>query len=1636
MRNHKRHFILFAAGLALVLADVLVTLSETEARTIVANVVALDQSITYNRMGVIDPGGMIFALRRDVVDSVSGLSEAEGGTLTAGQVRVRPDKRPRPLVLRMNVEDILEIRFQNLLALAPGDEQPSTRSASAHVMGLNLAGSISDDGSNVGTNPSSLVPSGGHATYRYTAEREGAYLMYSGGAIAGGENETGSLEHGLFGAVNVQPRGAEYYRSQITRDEMEFATGGISLVTGHRLINYDAIYPASHRFAGLPVVNMLDGNEIVHADLNAIITGPGRGNFSAGTYPEVNINAPTNSDEPRSRLEPFREFTIVFHDEVVAKQAFPEFLDPVLRHTLHGVRDSFAINYGTGGVGAEILGNRKGVGPMHECVECKYEEFFLTSWVVGDPAMIVDVPANATDPITGELIVGPKATRAFYPDDPSNVHHSYIGDHVKMRNLHAGKEHHIFHLHSHQWLRNPDSDNSAYLDSQHLGPGTSFTYEITYNGSGNRNQTPGDAIFHCHFYPHFAQGMWGFWRNHDVFEEGTQLLANGTVASDARALPDGEIAAGTPIPGVVPIPGRAMAPLPGRVHIAGGQVVFDDAAKNPGFPFFVPGIAGHRPPQPPLDMKDDGGLPRHLILAGTAQSVETRLDFSKELLTANARELPQEGTNIERVAMDYHGTRFHPTVTPEGSEAQFRLNGLPPSPGAPYAEPCIDDFGQAVGRRRVYRAAAIQLDMIMNKVGWHFPQSRILSLWDDVAPTLAGARPPEPLFFRANTDDCLTFFHTNLVPNVYEMDDFQIRTPTDTIGQHIHLVKFDVTSSDGSGNGFNYEDGTFSPQEVIERIDAINATGGIVPAVPPDPRNPDARVMLEAEPHPFFGTLGAQTTIQRWFVDDVRNNRGVDRTLRTIFTHDHFGPSTHQQAGLYASLVAEPRGSAWFHSETGVELGTRRDGGPTTWQAKIVANNPANSYREFLFQFADFQQAYEKGGGGTTANPVPDPAAAINPPARKEVGLPFLVEKAAACPGGAPLPCPEAISAADSGTFVVNYRNEPLALRVLDPSTNAQAQGQAGDLSFAYRSDVVRAIPELNVQPGFYPPLTGGLRSGDPFTPLMRTYQGDKVQVRVQVGATEESHNLTIHGMRWLQEPSFANSGYRNTQAIGISEHFELLAPITFSENRAGPFADHLYKMSASIDGQWNGLWGLMRAYDRLQPDLSPLNENPVAAAVRQAGKISNLSDFNGVCPVGAPVRRYDVSAVSVRRALPPVGTLGRTLVYNPRGGAFPGRPGPLHDPTAIMFVLTEDLNPDTGRLEADAPIEPLILRAAAGECIEVTLRNALPAQVPDRSGFSLAPMMVEHFNLNQVRPSVSVGLHPQLLSYDITRHDGANVGLNVVAVQTVAPGQSMLNRWYAGILTETHGVLSASPVEFGATNLMPADSIEHPGKGAVGALIVEPAGSTWVEDKGTRASATVSTPLGAFKEFVVVVQDSVNMRDGNDRPLPQSPLQDDPEDSGQSAVNYRTEPFWFRLGFPPDATPAVTRQKDFTNVLSNSLSSAEGDPETPVFTVSAGTPVRYRVIHPGGHQRNHTFAVHGHGWSRNPYTARSRRIGSNPRSMWRTSQEGIGPSAHFDFVIETGAGGSLGVPGDYLYRDHNPFRFVSGTWGIMRVVP
>ncbi len=1630
-------------------------------RQIEADVVALDQVFFYNRLGAVNPAGMIYALRHDLVDENTGLSEAQGATFAAGRVTLRSDKRPRPIVLRMNVGDCLRINFENLLSVTRvNNDQPVTRTASVHVTGLQLVNSIADDGSNVGRNTSSLVAPGGRSTYTLYAEREGGFLMYSTAAQTGGEGDGGSLSAGLFGTVNVEPRGAEWYRSQVTNADLQLATIGTS-PTGHPIIDFDRVYPAGHPREGLPVFNMLQNGKIIHSDLDAVITGPNRGHHLAGTYPPNPVLAP-NALIPqapglplRPREEPFREFTVVFHDEVTVTQAFPQaFESPSLLNTLAGVRDKFAINYGTGGVGAEIIANRLGAGPMAGCNECKYEEFFLSSWAVGDPAMVVDLPA------TTALLLGQKATVAKYPDDPSNVNHSYLGDHVKIRNVHAGpKEHHIFHLHAHQWLLTPDSDKSNYQDSQALGPGSAYTYEIAFNGSGNRNQTAGDAIFHCHFYPHFAQGMWALWRNHDVFEAGTVLDANGRPVAGARALPDGEIATGTPIPAVVPIPSNAMAPMPGAVRIANGQVVIDDPLKNPGFPFFIPGRAGHRPPHPPLDTVDDGGLPRHVVTGGTTTFPRiNRLDFSKTNTTLEAVLLPEVGTDIEQVAMAFHAQRLHDTSLPDGSSGKFITNGLPPKPGAPYADPCVDDYGASHGPNRTYKSAHIQIDATFNKAGWHFPQMRIHSLWGDVAAYQAGTKAPEPMFIRANTYDCITLHHTNLMPDYYEQDDYQVRTPTDITGQHIHLVKFDVTSSDGAANGFNYEDGSFAPGEVIERIAAINSVGGLV-----DPSG-GPPVQLIAKPHPFFGTMGAQTTVQRWYADPVMDANGKDRTLTSVFTHDHFGPSTHQQAGLYAGLLIEPEGSTWRDPETGTIFGSRFDGGPTSWRADIIAPDTNETHREFVLAYGDRAPAYEKGGGvDAQGHPVSDPAKVINPPNLEGLSSPLFVRRAARCLDGGFAPCPEAVSKAGAGTFIVNYRNEPLALRVMKPANPAnprctlnasgttsdctQAVGEAGDLAFAYRSDVTRAIPALNSQPVTYPPLTGGVQPGDPYTPLLRSYLGDKVEVHLLVGAHEEGHIASIHGLKWPREGGSPTSGWRNAQMTGISEHFELLARILPFPDTLGPFNDHLWTGNASVDGSWNGIWGLLRAYNNPQAGLLPLPNNPVPPNGNFTSKITNPSAFSGACPVSAPLRSFTVFAVRANEVI-----TGGRLIYNPRTGAFAARPGPLHDPTALLYVHEADLDATlvgstwTYKLKPGVPVEPIVLRANAGDCIEVTVRNGLGPTLADLDGFSGLAMAVEGFNANQIRPSTSVGLHPQLVAFDVAKNNGINVGLNRIKTQTAAPNRTYRYRWYAGDLSlQPDGTLVGTPVEFGGVNLIPADPIKHTNKGLIGALVIEPQGATWVEDASSRLSATVTVPGGSsFREFTVLFQDDINLRSGANNGTAVCPVDGGPispgcrSRRGNAALNYRAEPMWFRLGYDPGVNVGTLVTRNFTNALSNSV-TAGNDPATPIFTARVGEDVRFRVLQPGGHTRNHVFQVHGHVWQSQPYvagTVSSQTIGDNPLSQWVGVQEGHGPSNHFNVVLRNGAGGGFQVPGDYLIRNQESFPFDAGMWAILRVTP
>jgi hypothetical protein len=1428
-------------------------------------------------------------------------------------------------------------------------------------------------------------------------------------------------------------------------------------------------------------------------------------------------------------------------------------------------------------MGALMMGTPlfRGVGPAKDCAECRAEEFFLSSWANGDPALVLAYDERG------------KPTGARYKDDPSNVHHSYLGDPVRFRNIHAGpKETHVFHLHAHQWVQEAKNSASSYLDSQTISPGATFSYDIEFGGSGNRNYTPGDSIFHCHLYPHFAQGMWELWRTHDAFVDGKPLFfrrdlpAGPSNDPTGMNLPDAEIETGTESPAVIPIPGRALAPMPTEAFR--------------GYPFYIPGRAGHRPPQPVLDMDVvdpawvdtsvepnsesiiNGGLPRHVVTGGSlkpahkpeekggdaaqviAKRVSTQDPTALSLLAFEWKELEiqklkHSGEEQERKAMDFHeGTLTGPGLTPvtvppaglphpdwwPGRRAYrtdnaattkiqrpvtslplFFVNGLKRAPGAPFANPCPADAPQ-----RDYRAAFIQTELIYNKHGWFDPQGRIIILENDIKDVIdpnTRTRPPEPLFFRANSGECINFKSSNFIPSALNVDDFQIFTPTDTIGQHIHLVKFDVTSSDGSGNGFNYEDATFSPEEVRERIFTWNRTHPTEPKLKPQPHplfRPDGDIFNAAGGdvnHKLYGPLlkkglcppqendsdeayekrlkkehpfcGAQRTTQRWWADPILNARtGKDQTLRTVFTHDHLGPSSHQQHGLYAGLVIEPANSVW--TPIGAKISTndllaaakgdalkctlpvgdlrrsavcdrliggsnlakptsaslrkpdnkivgaieprppltlRPDGGPTATMANIIAPaciNDSDSHkyqpdtglnreaetlpkacpdstandtrREFALAIADFGIAY---------NMALEP---INPEPRGDSGLRdnsairFGRRHVATTPAR-----PLGISSEDPGSQYINYRHEPLALRLseakpdkkdtaydfaggwnykqadiranLKDNCGSADQDCLGDPANGFSTAVhakrdenlakkpmevaeLKSTRDLLTEPEWAAKLDKVLVSvkawrldfncmlysvkrmnaahgcddrlntdasrrepwrvfGDPATPILPVYEGDPVQIRLIQGSQEAQHIFTMNGVKWHRlarsgkSTEENNSGFVNTQPLGISEHFEFDVNVT---PYSGTHQDYLY-FGSSIDQLWDGLWGVMRSFT--PPKTDDAKTELIWTSARQirfkpasflaqivAPPVDVGGDIKNICPLITPDpknsdalkaklhqhRHFEISAVRVCDLFDDCGAAKqRGINYSSRFE--------IKDERAIVYVLERE--PETCESElacakiakvwrdkknltalkmlrndfaAGRPVEPLVLRAAAGQCLHVNLRNLLPDRlidgpdiradgagvVPDQRAYhNFLPMITDGFNINQFRMSSTVGLSaPRVAQYPVSA-DGSNVGLNGAVANSSGDKESPFDQkadaiprqgslvppcsvelldetrcqtsliWSATDFKRKAGgrAIEYIPVELGALPLRSfGDPIKHPAHGLVGALVIGPEGS------------------------------------------------------------------------------------------------------------------------------------------------------------------------------------------------------------------
>lgn len=1292
-------------------------------RIIYADVVAMEQPIYYNRFGSVNPYGMIYALQRDVTTVKEG-EEWLPGLSCPSEVRLHEGKRPRPLVLRGNAGDVLEITFTNKLMKVQPDISQCTlideRSPFAHLVSakdkINVIDSLEHESRSDAGETQNLPPAdwpktrsaniaipgltslsstdprcnglqsidpGESITCQWKLENEGTHMFFSHGAPAGGEGDGGSLTHGLFGVVIVEPKNSKWYRSQVTASVFDkvWPRQNDNDIARKGELSYDALDSE-----GTPYLNMLKPidkdksngmrYELIYGDLNAVIV---------------------ESDPQNPEAPAFREFTVVFHDELKTFYA-KNFQELGVSRQLSGVRDGFGVNYGASGMGTILLANRKGIGPAAECAECFYEEFFLQSWANGDPALL-----------------------EHFDDDPSNVVHSYLNDRIKFRNLHAGpKETHVFHLHAHQWLSSADTNSGTYLDSQTIAPQQGFDYNIYDGGlsywgnkgiyqtfgSGNRNRTAGDSIFHCHLYPHFAQGMWALWRVHDVIEDGTRKLPDGQ--SEVRFYGQPQVALsverlgisgkrpgtdpvtgvtgdGTPIPALLPLPKQSLPPLP--TYAQDQNTDKSEHYAMPGYPFYIPGVPGHRAPQPPLDFAKNndgllmhGGLPRHVIKNGerkpvfvsdellnqlpvdpderAAMILQQSLalgDFRLELTKADIALLDHDGELIERQAMDFHAGKAarirladgsyanydpnkdgYPSLTPEGNPASFYVNGALPAPGAPYADPCRDparvvrDHQDEVSPDRQYEVSAISIDLVVNRAGWHDPQARINVLTKDAAG-IEGQRQHdmEPFFFRAASGECIEFKHQNRTEKELELDDFQVATPTDIIGQHIHLVKFDVTSSDGSGNGFNYEDGTFSHGAIKERINAANGLGVTSTG---EHKQLAVGKDLNGAPIDIY-----QTTVQRWFVDPlltvINKNENqishamhgadspdrtckafadkdcVDRTLRTVFTHDHFAASSIQQHGFYSALLVEPAGSKWLQPNGDLLV----DGVGS--KAVIIGADDwltHENHREYALAVADFALLYEPTLYQPWLDHSTDGMARLLREAQNDTyGLTMATLsdleqhakhwwKQHGKPVDPPFK-PEAISKDHHNPYLVNYRHEPIPLRIgkmeeklqTPEETNCGEHVLERDANgyFVKRESITRQKVGNSGDMAY---VFASREHGDPCTPILEAYEGEKIQIRMIQGAQEVQHTFAIEGLRWPRIIDYSMINYFSeekqakmdnplalvsAQEIGISEHFEMRLPSFHNVSNGASVNDYLYHFG-SVDALWNGAWGLLRVHN------------------------------------------------------------------------------------------------------------------------------------------------------------------------------------------------------------------------------------------------------------------------------------------------------------------------------------------------------------------------------------------------------------------------------------------------------------------------
>jgi manganese oxidase len=1533
------------------------------------NISAINMDMILNRYGTHDPNAMMYVLDSNIA---AVRAEDTAGTVSSG---LQGDDAIQPLVIRAHQGDCVTVNFTNrtTFGLEPFDQPAASDASSTDLNGSDQCDPATAD-------PGSTVVADCAGSLRHTAPQNLAWnvdglpgLTAADVSSDVGKNADNTAAPGQTKSYTVYMDPALGYGSHVFH-----STGDTRQTQGHGLFGVLVSEPVGSQWLDPHTSKPLDSG------WDALIktaSGPS-----------------------------FREFNLLFHE--IGDEGYRQIMEKpgATCDTAHGEVVFNAPSGFNTPSGCELPVVDKFTAAYRPCskaINYRSECFFereLTQVRKGF------TPDEAQD--YGSYTNGDMATPR--PE-------LYVGDPYKILLANAGSEMgHVFHEHGGgiRWLRNPGSADpdiagglekhppvtkaSIRLDSQTIEPGESYDLE-TECGGGGCQQAAGEFLYHCHIASHYDAGMVGFIR---VFDTQQSDLAT--------------------------VPGRTAKPqavnsagLIGKV-IEGKTVVPQSQLTNPSTQVSLQSlIESQLPPQGVrLNAQDAtvwnwtmGGTADQPIALGEPEDTTSWADFTS----------PNPGVRPQIMFDPSNGRYAWPLLRPHlGMRPPFSPNG---HSGAPWLGPTAsstrpDGLCPANAPVHNYNITAIetpirdQTDSGRNASGSPIapttdPNGEVFVLNEDKAAVESGAKPAQPLALRSDVGDCLALTLTNETHDAPELAQHPEENPFQKVNIHIHFVQFDTQASDGVITGLSYEQSMRPDSAVLGETTlaasapagatklSVASTAGLRPGIGIEvgQGDPDTEVATKimaingsttfpasatggpgtvtlAQPlqnaHAAGEKTGTEFVQYRWYSD-------VDDG--TVFFHDHVDALESWGHGLFGAHIIEPAGSTFHDPTTGAPI---RSGPIADIYTKGSAGfGEQGDFREFvLWQHEGIRSVISPQG-----HQVPQGCEMSSFNLRAAP----LIDRD---PNAANTPVPidptsgqkEDVSVPDSvGNFSMGFEAHEESNTTPPPDrvdcTNNTLQG---DKSVGTGQGIGTSND---------PYVFSSVVHGDPPTPLLRAYTGDPVVIR-QVGLDEEVGDLRITGHRFAEERFSPNGTLTDAGTAGVSEKMDYVL-----DGGAGKFpGDYLYYSGRSLEME-SGAWGIFRVMNTLHssgpnalealPDRTPPASGPGFPNLTTTGKAPPAAPpgpGTGACPSSAPVVSYDVSifnGITFDKGMP---------------GESDTDPGTKVDGSsswAIMYALSRD---EAAIKAGTKPAVPLVIRADAGGCLRVTLHNDL----------SDGKTYTWDWGSGTTRAGFNIGN----VIYDPQQSYGAAIGYDPDS--TVAEGSSRIYSYYVDKETGTNLV----------TNLANESSLRA---GAYGAVIAEPAGSTWTDpvtgdslNGQSGLAADVHVPNGtSFREFTTIFSDR--------EPFLGHDTMDYYLDSDHSYLDYNEESLTQREGDDQHSlckTDSATDSGCLWMAKSDSVAGGT-DPATPTFTAMAGDPVRWRFADAAG-DNPVAFEVAGHSFPLDHGMAGSQRIEA------RT----VLPGETFDAYLVNGAGGATQATGDYTYDVGRDPIIKSGDWGIFRVVP